>query len=135
MEAVYLIPIVLLLYFLIIVSGFYLYDRCVISQNCYLLAFRAGHFSDSAENYGEVIYADIPEEIDISYIRDRFSYQSDFYPYLGEGELEIKVQGEEVEVSVFGFNQLLSVSKSVLRQNPLKVIGSVRRKNYGSEIP
>lgn len=134
-EAVYLIPIVLLLYFLVIVSGFYLYDRCVISQDGYLLAFRAGHFSDSAENYGEIIYADMPEEIDESYIRDRFSDRSKVYPYLREGELKVKVQNEEVIVTVSGFRRLLSVNKSVLRQNPIKIIRDVRRKNHGSEIP
>lgn len=134
-EAVYLIPIILLLYFLVIVSGFYLYDRCVISQDCYLLAFRTGHFSDSAENYGEIIYADMPEEIDESYIRDRFSDKSKAYPYLGEGELTVNVKNEEIIVTVSGFDRLLSVRKSVLRQNPFKIIRGVRRQNHGSEIP
>lgn len=134
-EAVYLIPIVLLLYFLVIVSGFYLYDRCVISQDSYLLAFRAGHFTDSAENYGEIIYADMPEEIDESYIKDRFSYRLNVYPYLGAGEVTANLQNEEVIVTVSGFGGLLSVKKTVLRQNPIKIIRSVRRENHGSEIP
>lgn len=134
-EAVYLIPIVLLLYALIIVSGFYLYDRCVISQDCYLLAFRAGYFTDSGEGYGEVIYADMKEEIDENYIRDRFAYKSGLYPYLGEGEMTVYLQNEVTTVSISGFDHLLFMSKSVSRQNPFKIIRSVRRQNDGSKIP
>lgn len=134
-EAVYLIPIVLLLYVLIILGGFYLYDRCVMSQDCYLLAFRAGRFTHSAEHYGEIIYADMQEEIDVNYIKDRFAYKSQFYPYLEGGECKVHMQNEVITVSASGFDRLLFVSKSVPRQNPLKIIRKVRRQNNGCEIP
>lgn len=134
-EAVYLIPIILLLYILIILSGFYLYDRCVISQDCYLLAFRAGCFTDYAENSGNIIYADMTEEVDENYIRDRLAYKKGLYPYLREGKVKVYMQDEVITVSVSGFDELLYMSKSVPRQNPLKIIKRTRRQNNGSEIP
>lgn len=134
-EAVYLIPLVLLLYLLIILSGFYLYDRCVISQDCYLLAFRAGQFTNSSENYGEIIYADMPEEMNENYIRSRFTDKSEFYPCLGEGNCEAYLQNEVITVTISGYEQLLSVNKSVAELNPFKVIRNVRRQENASKVP
>lgn len=134
-EAVYLIPMILLLYVLIIVGGFYMYDRCVISQDCYLLAFRAGQFTDSAENYGKIIYADMTEEFDESYIRDRLSYKSDFYPYSEDLDYTAYKQNDEMNITVSGFGNLLSIKKSVPCLNPVKIIKRVRGQNNGSKIP
>lgn len=126
-EAVYLIPIILLLYVLIIISGFYLYDRCVMSQDSYLLAFRGGHFTDYEENEGTVIYAEMQEKIDENYIMERMAYKTGFYPYFGEEDVKVYVQDEVITVSLSGFEELLYMNKSVLRQNPLKGIKNVRR--------
>lgn len=134
-EAVYLIPIILFLYGLIIVSGFYLYDRCVISQDCYLLAFRAGHFTDSGENYGEIIYADMTEELDEEYVRARFLTRARLYPYFGEGKMRVNLQNEIITVSMSGFDGLLHMSKSIPRHNPFRIIKNVRRECNGSKIP
>lgn len=57
-EAAFVMPIVLFLYMLLILAGFYLYDRCVISQDTYLLAFRESRFTDVRQD--EVIYGDMP---------------------------------------------------------------------------
>lgn len=134
-EAVYLVPIILLLYVLVIVGGFYLYDRCVISQDCYLLAFRTGQFTDSAANYGKIIYADLTEEFDESYVRERFAYKSKFYPYSVDLKYRVYKKNEVMNISVSGFQNLLSVKKSVPCLNPIKIIRSVRGQSNGSEIP
>jgi len=135
LEAVYLVPIILLLYVLVIVGGFYLYDRCVISQDCYLLAFRAGQFTGSEENYGEIIYADITKEFDEGYIWDRFAYKSKYYPYCRDLKYKVHKQDEAMNISVSGFRDLLSVKKSVPCLNPIKIIKNVRGQNNGSEVP
>lgn len=135
LEAVYLVPIILLLYALVIMGGFYLYDRCVISQDCYLLAFRAGQFTDSAVNYGKIIYADMTEEFDERYVRERFAYKSKFYPYSMDLKCRVNKKNEVVNISVSAFRNLLSVKKSVPCLNPIKIIQNVRGQSNGSEIP
>ena len=73
-EASFLMPMVLFLYMLVILCGFYLYNRCVISQDNYLLAFRGSRFTDAAENYGEVIYGETEEtDPDESYLKSRMA--------------------------------------------------------------
>lgn len=134
-EATYLVPIVLLLYMLFIVGGFLLYDRCVISQDCYLLAFRAGRFTNHRENYGEIIYGEMTGKPDETYVKERLAYKTGLYPYLGEGDITVYVQNEVITVSLSGFGNLLFVSKSIPRQNPLKIVKDVRRQNNGSKIP
>lgn len=51
-EASFLMPMVLFLYLLIILCGFFLYNRCIISQDNYLLAFRGSRFTEASDNYG-----------------------------------------------------------------------------------
>ena len=58
-EASFVMPLVIFLYLLIILCGFLLYNRCIISQNDYLVAFRGSRFTEAGINYGEVIYGDM----------------------------------------------------------------------------
>ena len=81
-EASFLMPMVLFLYMLVILCGFYLYNRCVISQDNYLLAFRGSRFTDAAENYGEVIYGETEEtDPDESYLKSRMAKKASLYPF------------------------------------------------------
>ena len=62
LEASMILPIVLFLYFLIILAALYLYCRCAISQDTFLLCVRAERFTYGENNYGEVIYGEEEKE-------------------------------------------------------------------------
>lgn len=131
-EASYLIPIVLILYCVLIMGGFYLYDRCVISQDAFLIALRGSRFSFASDNYGEVIYgAETEDFFKETYMERRLSYKSKFYPFLDAQVLHTEMT-EAADVCVSGFNGKLNISKTVKIQNPLQKVREIRRESYGS---
>lgn len=132
-EATYIVPIVLVIYMMLIMCGFYLYDRCVISQDNYLLAFRGSRFTEGAANYGEVIYGDMKTGyFKEGYVRERLEYKSGFYPFFEEESAEAEIQGKSVMVSVLGFHGTLRVAKTAEQENPLVTVQKVRRQIYGN---
>lgn len=127
LEAAYVMPIVLLLYMLIILAGFYLYDRCVISQNDSLLTFRGSRFTAASENYGEVIYGDmIMGSCDEEYLLTRLEYKERFYPFYISLGKSISVQNGEIVIVTEGFNNL-KITKKAEQINPIEIIREVRR--------
>ena len=56
LEADYLFPIILFIYYLVIMSSLLLMCRCLNSQNNYIVGMRGASFSRGEEEYGEVIY-------------------------------------------------------------------------------
>lgn len=132
-EATYIVPIVLVIYMMFIMCGFYLYDRCVISQDNYLIALRGSRFTEAAENYGETIYGDMKTGYFLEgYVRERVAYKSGFYPFFAEESAEVEMQGKNVTVFVLGFHGTLQVSKMAQRENPLEIVKKVRRQTYGN---
>lgn len=69
-EASLIVPIVLLIYMFVIKGGLYAYNRCIISQNNYLLTYREAYFTQEGENYGEVIYGNMKENNPMKCIRN-----------------------------------------------------------------
>ena len=133
MEASFVIPIVLLIYALVITGGFYLYDRCVMSQDNYLLAFRGSRFTAAEKKYGEVIYGNLEEGYFLeNYLTERLIYKVRFYPLAQAVPREISINGNEVTVSVNGFEETLKISKKAKQVNPMKNIKNVRRQPDGS---
>lgn len=127
-EASFVMPIVLFLYLLIILSGFYLYDRCVISQDDYLLAFWGSRFTETGLNYGEVIYGDMsPENHDKRYIESRLLYKSDFYPLYQMEEKTVYMDRNKMTVSTTGYKGTLKIKKTAECLNMIEIVERVRR--------
>ena len=57
-ESSVIFSIVIMLYYLVIISSMLLLDRCLLAQNDYIVALRGALFSDGREEYGEVIYGE-----------------------------------------------------------------------------
>ena len=130
-EASFVIPLVLFLYMLIIVSGIFLYDRCVMSQDMYLIAFRGSRFSNSAPDYGEVIYAKSGnEEFCRQYVTEKIYYKQRFYPLFEEGMCTVSINNTEVVVFGSGFRKLLKIQKESERTDLFELIKKKRREEY-----
>ncbi len=56
LEADFLFPIILFIYYLVIMSSLLLMCRCLNSQNDYIVGMRGASFTGGEEEYGEVIY-------------------------------------------------------------------------------
>ncbi len=130
-EASLVMPLVLFLYVLIIVSGIFLYDRCVMSQDMYLIAFRGSRFSNSAPEYGEVIYAkEKDEKFCRQYIREKIYYKQRFYPLFEGGTCTVAIKNAEVSVYGSGFRELLMIQKDVVRTDLFELIKKKRSEEY-----
>ena len=82
-EASFVMPIVLFLYLLVILLAFFLYNRCVISQDLYILALRGSRFTDHGSFYGEVIYGDMAEKgTDTDYLRETLADRLQYYRFM-----------------------------------------------------
>ena len=129
LEAAYVMPIVLLLYVLIVLAGFYLYNRCVISQNNSLLALRGSRFTTAWENYGEVIYGDMDVGIcDRSYLLARLEYKERFYPFYTSLGKSVSILNNVIVIDTEGYYSL-KITKKTEQMNPIEIIREVRRKN------
>lgn len=56
LEADFLFPMILFIYYLVIMSSLLLMCRCLNSQNNYIVGMRGASFTRGEEEYGEVIY-------------------------------------------------------------------------------
>ncbi len=125
-EASFIMPLVLGLYVLIISSAILLYNRCVISQDCFLVAMRANRFTWAEDNYGEIIYGDgqsnwYPE----AYAVDRLQKKDRLY--IGSGEKDIQCVSEKDCVWVKYEGMGVNIQKVFQQNNPVKVIREGRR--------
>lgn len=126
-EASFVMPMVIFLYMLIILCGFFLYNRCVMSQNDYLVAFRGSRFTEAERNYGEVIYGDMAtREPDSQYMETRLEYQACFYPFCHVEENRIKGDGLQVSIETAGYGGSLRIKKNAERINIVRLIEGIR---------
>ncbi len=129
-EASFVMPIVLFLYLLVILLAFFLYNRCVISQDLYILALRGSRFTDQASFYGEVIYGDMAEKgTDTDYLRETLADRLQYYPFYDQQESEFHTDGiyGDVEIGTSGYDGALTVSKRLERLNIREEIRKVRQ--------
>lgn len=127
-EASLIMPVVLFLYLLIILCGFFLYDRCMISQDNYLLAFRGSRFTEASENYGEVIYGEMgSKDVNEAYIRNRMLRKAKVYPFYTPEEEKAGKEGNEVVISSVGYRGTLDITKRAGRLNLMEIIRITRR--------
>ncbi len=130
-EASLVMPLVLFLYVLIILSGIFLYDRCVMSQDVYLIAFRGSRFSNSAPEHGEVIYMkESNEEFCREYIKEKIYYKQKFYPLFEDGACAVTINNARIIVCGNGFRELLKIQKEVARTDLFELIKKKRREEY-----
>ena len=123
-EAAFILPIVLFIYLLIILSALFLYCRCVISQDDFLLGMRAANFTWGDENYGEVIYgggqADFWQAE--SYVQKRFAASKKFYPFYPREAGECKINEEYVVMQTVQKGTKNQNVKIIQKINPVKII-------------
>lgn len=128
-EASYVMPIVIFLYLLIILCGFFLYNRCVMSQNNYLLALRGSRFTEAGNNYGEVVYGDMNEKApDQQYLDARLQYKMQFYPFCREQESRVEIAPKRVIVETEGYGGALKIKKESERINIAAIIERTRKR-------
>ena len=126
-EASFVMPLVIFLYLLIILCGFLLYNRCIISQNDYLVAFRGSRFTEAGINYGEVIYGDMMlREPDSQYVESRLQYQMRFYPFCRVEENRIKGDNLQVSIETVSYGGSLKIKKKSERINIVGLIEGIR---------
>lgn len=89
LEASLVIPMVICVLTLIIMFSYYLYGRCVLSQDCYILAFRA---SIDADRY------DADPESTVFSKRDRVVGKKYFGSTRPEFRVECRESGKEIRV-------------------------------------
>lgn len=127
-EASLIMPVVLFLYLLIILAALFLYCRCAISQDNFLLGMRAGSFTWGEDRYGEVIYGEAEKEgwEAEAYVLERLYYKRRFYPFFPSKEGECGISGETVWVQT---QKALNgrITKNIQRFNPVEIIRKGRR--------
>ncbi|MDE7404565.1 MAG: hypothetical protein K2M81_05600 [Lachnospiraceae bacterium] len=123
-EASFIMPIVLVLYMLIILSALFLYCRCAISQDNFLLAMRAERFTWGEENYGEVIYG--LEENELwqaqEYVEERMDRRKTFYPFFPTEARECIVEEDRILVQAGQRGSKDFIIKITQRWNPVRII-------------
>ena len=123
-EASFIMPIVLVLYLLIILSALFLYCRCAISQDNFLLAMRAERFTWGEENYGEVIYG--LEENELwqaqEYVEERMNRRNAFYPFFPTEARECIVEEDRILVQAGQRGSKDFIIKITQRWNPVRII-------------
>lgn len=128
-EASMILPMVLFLYLMIILAALFMYCRCAISQDTFLLSMRAGRFTFAESEYGEAIYgeAETKKWSADGYVQERLKLQKSrypFYPYAG-GTCETNTEGVNVLIWNKGYEELLN--KRTQKINPVMLIREGRK--------
>lgn len=131
-EASFLMPIILFLYLAILGAALLLYERCTLSQNCFLLVMRGANFTWASEKYGEVIYEDVKytSKDKEYYIADRWQRQN--RSYVGMQKQQMQCIANNVFVSITakeqGVGQRITKKADIL--NPVKQVREGRKKKH-----
>lgn len=128
-EASFIMPVILFLYLLIILTALFLYCRCAISQDNFLLAMRGAEFTGGRENYGEVLYGEAEDSgwAAESYIQERLIYKKRFYPFFPSTGGICEKRGGKVLVETGQKGSGQKIAKTAQQLNPVTVIREGRR--------
>lgn len=128
-EAAFIMPIILFLYLIIILTALFLYCRCAISQDNFLLGIRAAGFSYGEDNYGEVIYGEYENNVwtPDGYIQERLSRKRTSYPFFPTQTGTYREKDESVWVQAGQKGSKVLIEKSVQKLNPVKIIREGRK--------
>ncbi|MCL2050566.1 MAG: hypothetical protein FWG91_02375 [Lachnospiraceae bacterium] len=144
-EASLIIPFVVAIYFFLIFTSFYLYNKCVLVQDTYIKCYRASVFTYWEDGYGEVSYRDLTKR-NADKAREYLISRSDFsrYPFfrlkdeqintyqiLSDGYVGLSLSGTSRSFLVNDYE--LKISTVSWITNPVSNIRTARRneKNDG----
>lgn len=137
-EASMVMPLILFLYLMIILAALFLYCRCAISQDNFLLGMRSAGFTWGQESYGEVLYAEGWRNSGAqqgrapwtagSYVMERLQYKRTFYPFFPAQGGEYRDMGQSVLVATGQKGAGRTVEKRVQKFNPVEMIREGRGK-------
>lgn len=128
-EAAFILPVVLFLYLLIILAALFLYCRCVISQDDFLLGMRAGRFTWGENDYGEVIYGNEQENTwsAESYVEERLAARKQLYPFYPAETGQCRINKETIIVQTTQKGSKNRITKVIQRVNPVQIIREGRK--------
>lgn len=127
-EASLIMPIILFLYLLIILAAVFLYCRCAISQDTFLLGMRGGSFTYGERDYGEVIYGEEKSWSAAGYVQERLDSRKNAYPMYSYLSGSCVVGEEKVSIRTVYKGGEEPVIKDTWRFNPIRSIREGRRK-------
>lgn len=129
MEASMILPMILFFYLMIILAALFMYCRCAISQDTFLLSMRAGRFTFGEREYGEVIYGEKDAEkwTAEDYVQERLELRKNTYPFFPYTGGICEIGTESVNIRVWNRKYEGSLSKSTQKLNPVKIIREGRR--------
>lgn len=133
-EASFVVPIILCLYLSVVSVALFLYDRCLVSQDSFLLGMRMATFTGAGESYGEVIYGNAEETAfsKESYVAERWEMRRSYYSR-NEWEKLICMTGKDyLQISVCGKTDTNRIYKKLQILNPVKEIREGRKNNHAS---
>ncbi len=128
-EASIIMPIVLFLYLIIILAALYMYCRCAISQDTFLLGMRAGSFTYGEEGYGEVIYneANTKGWSPYAYVEERLEQRKSSYPVYSYSAGSCLMDAVSVSIETINEGSGETMLKQVRRRNPIAIIREGRK--------
>lgn len=128
-EASFIMPVVLFLYLLIILGALFLYCRCAISQNNFLLAMRAGRFTRGEEYYGEVIYGLEDDTLwqPQQYVEERIERRKALYPFFPTEKGACIVSDDGILVRTGQRGTVDFIQKATQKWNPVLMIREWRK--------
>lgn len=133
-EASFIVPMILCLYLLVVSVALFLYDRCLISQDGFLLGMRAATFTCAGESYGEVIYGNaggtaFSKE---DYVTERWEMRRPYYLENKWGKLVCITGKDDIQISFCGITDTNRINKKLQILNPVKEIREGRKNNHVS---
>lgn len=98
-ESSVIFSIVIMLYYLVIISSMLLLDRCLLAQNDYIVALRGAMFSDGREEYGEVIYGEENSFDRKNYVESRLGNMGNMYVFFPIKERKVILTNQSLVLS------------------------------------
>lgn len=158
-EASLLVPMILWLVILLISTAFFLYNRCLLAQDAYIISYRGSVFTDWSEGYGEVIYGNLDNrdrlkakenmEKRITKLKDKLNISGIYvgkYPFFVWGEAQVIIEdlnirqssGDKITIiiqgkagfSIINKKDIMSVARASV-DNPITLIRKTRRNGNG----
>ncbi len=128
-EASFIMPVVLVLYLMIILAALFLYCRCVISQDNFLLGMRAARFTWGEEGYGEVFYGDCGKNAwnAEQYVQTRLAQRKRYYPLYPTESGVCRISEGCVLVETGQKGSRDKIAKNVQALNPVNIIREGRK--------
>lgn len=127
-EASFILPIVLFLYMMIILAALFMYCRCAISQDTFLLGMRGGRFTYGESGYGEVIYGEETQKWKAEdYVQERLNLCKGMYPVYSYTEGTCTIDTEHVNIQVWRNGYKEPAEKCVQKKNPVALLREGRK--------